>query len=110
MLFFLVQSRRCYFALHGLECAGQRSPGAWVSALVAWLLCSAISGKGERSHLTSYFPYVPSIVLIIYFRNFLFILGLTFIFDLCPIVGKFGVEGELTHTPPVVHAGCPNTD
>ena len=44
---------------------------------------------------------VKTIVLIIYFRNFKFIVGLTRIFDLCPIVGKFGreVEGDLTHTP-----------
>ena len=91
MLFFLTKTRLCNFALHGLECAEGRSPGAWVSALVAWLLCSAISGKGERSHQPRIFPIF--LVLSRYCILKLFeVLGLTRFFEFCPLSGSSGAR------------------
>ena len=95
----------CYFALHCLECAEQGSPGAWVSALVAWLPCSAISGKGERSHQPSYFPDISRIILVLLFGNFR-CLGMTRIFEFCPLSGYSGARSRGSSLTRHEGSGC----
>ena len=93
------------FCPPSLECAEGRSPGAWVSALVAWLLCSAISGKGERSHQPRIF--LIFLVLSRYCILKLFeVLGLTRFFEFCPLSGSSGARSRGSSLTRHEGSGC----
>ena len=109
-MLYLLSRRGCVFCppwldLCGVSVAWRFGPS---SARGAWLRQSAISAKGELLHPPQFSLVFPYICLIVYFETFYS----SCIYFFLPYVGKSRreVEGELTHTPLVVHAGCSNGD
>ena len=79
------------FALHGLLCAGCRSPAPWVGVGPGrWLRQSAISAKGELLHPPQFSLVFPYICLIVYFETFYSSCICFFL----PYVGKVRAQGR----------------